>query len=153
MMVIKFIVLVSLGIALTTHAVFAQFGVPEIPDPTLGDIAMVRPDPRYGAVIVYNPIICQQIGLACGFFRAHEYGHVVLGHQYMHPAYYPAAREASADCWAARNATPQEIQAAVQLFLAGGSSPNWQVYGNPYQRAHRVRQCAIQAGRWQPSPF
>ncbi|HEY2990610.1 MAG TPA: hypothetical protein VGL11_23040, partial [Candidatus Binatia bacterium] len=45
--------------------------VPEIPNPNLPDIAMVQPHPQYGAVIIYNPLACQQLGLACGFFRAH----------------------------------------------------------------------------------
>jgi len=122
--------------------------VPEIPDPNLPDIAQVRPDPIYGAVIVYNPNTCAQIGLACGFFRAHEYGHVVLGHAHLHPAAFPAIREASADCWAAQNGNPIEIFAAYRLFLAGGSSKNWQVYGNPIDRARRLRFCALQAGKW-----
>ncbi len=122
--------------------------VPEIPDPQLNDIAMVQPHPQYDAVIIYNPIICQQIGAACGFFRAHEYGHVVLGHQFMHPGAYPAQREAQADHWAAANGNPQEILAAYYLFLNGGSSPNWQIYGHPQQRAARVRQFAINAGNW-----
>lgn len=122
--------------------------VPEIANPALNDIAMVQPHPQYGAVIVYNPIICRQIGPACGFFRAHEYGHVVNRHQFTHPGAYPAAKEAQADCWAAANAPPHEVLAAVNLFWAGGSSQNWMVYGNPQQRAMRVRGCAIQSGNW-----
>jgi len=126
----------------------ASAQVPEIPNPNLPDIAMVQPHPVYGAVIIYNPLACQQLGAACGFFRAHEYGHVMLRHQYLHPSAYPAAREAQADCWAAQNGNRYEILAAFQLFFAGGSSPNWQVYGNPAQRAQRVRSCAIQGGNW-----
>lgn len=126
----------------------AQVRVPEIADPSLPDIAMVRPDPTHGAVIIYNPVYCQQIGQACGFFRAHEYGHVALGHHLRHPAHYPAQREAEADCWAAHHAHPYEILAAYQLFMSGHSSHNWQIYGQPQQRAERVRQCALQAGRW-----
>jgi hypothetical protein len=122
--------------------------VPEIADPQLNDIAMVQPHPQYGAVIIYNPIICQQIGAACGFFRAHEYGHVALNHQFLHPGAYPAIREAQADQWAAINGIPQEILAAYYLFLNGGSSSNYQVYGHPQQRATRLRQYAIQAGNW-----
>ncbi|MEW6460563.1 MAG: hypothetical protein AB1459_05495 [Pseudomonadota bacterium] len=109
---------------------------------------MVQPHPIYGAVIIYNPYFCQQIGAACGFFRAHEYGHVTLGHQFMHPGAYPAQREAQADEWAAANAQPQEILAAYYLFLNGGSSQNWQVYGHPQQRAARLRGYAINYGRW-----
>ena len=127
---------------------FALAQVPEIPDPNLNDIAIVRSDPQYGAVIIYNPNICQQIGAACGFFRAHEYGHIVLGHQFLHPGAYPAQREAQADEWAAANGRPQEILAAYYLFSNGGSSTNWQVYGNPQQRAARLRQYAISYGTW-----
>ncbi|PKM31092.1 MAG: hypothetical protein CVV07_02720 [Gammaproteobacteria bacterium HGW-Gammaproteobacteria-11] len=126
----------------------ASAQVPEIPDPNLNDIAMVFPHPDHGAVIVYNPTICQQIGAACGFFRAHEYGHVVLGHTLLHPSAYPAVREAQADEWAAANGRPNEILAAYYLFLNGGSSENWQVYGHPQQRAERLRLFAIQYGTW-----
>ena len=122
--------------------------VQEIADPQLNDIAIVKPHPQYGAVIVYNPNLCQQIGLACGFFRAHEYGHIALNHQYLHPSAYPAVREAQADRWAAFNGKANEILAAYYLFLNGGSSANWQVYGNPQQRAARLRQFAIEAGNW-----
>jgi len=122
--------------------------VQEIADPELQDIAVVKPNSEYGTVIVYNPIICQKIGPACGFFKAHEHGHVALNHQYQHPSYYPAQREAQADCWAATNGIPEEIFAAYQLFMADGSSSNYQVYGNPQQRAQRVKHCAQQAGKW-----
>lgn len=141
----------SIKVIILLFSFFLSFqanAVPEIPNPQLNDIAMVQPHPVYGAVIFYNPIICQQIGPACGFFRAHEYGHVVHHHQLMPPGAYAAAREAEADCWAASNGIPQEILAAYYLFMNGGSSPDFQVYGSPQQRANRVRQCAIQAGRW-----
>lgn len=127
---------------------FQVKAIPEIPNPQLNDIAMIQYHPVYGAVIFYNPSICQQIGPACGFFRAHEYGHYVHHHQLMPPGAYAAVREAEADCWAASNGIPQEILAAYYLFMSGGSSPNVQVYGFPQQRAQRVRQCAIQAGKW-----
>lgn len=127
----------------------ASAQVPEIPDPQLQDIAMVRYDPNYNsAVIVYNPIICNQIGAACGFFRTHEYGHVVLGHAFMHPSSYPALKEAQADRWAAFNGNPHEILAAYYLFINGGSSKNIAIYGHPLQRAARLRNYAIQAGNW-----
>ncbi len=134
------------GLLLVGSYAYAQ--VPEIANSNLPDIAMVQPHPQYGAVIIYNPIICQQMGPACGFFRTHEYGHIVHNHQFMYPAVYPAAKEAQTDCWAASNGNPYEVLAAFQLFLAGGSSRNWQVYGNPQQRAARIRSCVIQAGNW-----
>lgn len=55
---------------LTSYAT-AQTATPEIPNPQFGDIAAVFPHPGSptGAVIVYNPIICRQIGAAaCEFF-------------------------------------------------------------------------------------
>ncbi|WP_227551258.1 hypothetical protein [Kangiella sp. HZ709] len=124
------------------------YAVEEVPDASLNDIAIVRAHPHHGAVIIYNPNVCRQIGLACGFFRAHEYAHIYLKHIYRHPAHYPAAREASADCWAATHGRPNEILAAYNLFRAGGSSPNWRVYGDPQTRAYRVRSCAINANKW-----
>ena len=140
------ITLALLIAALTSMPVAAQ--VPEIPDPNLPDIAMVQAHPLYGAIIIYTPITCRAIGPACGFFRAHEYGHIAMGHQLAHPASYPARREADADCWAAGRARPDEVLAAWQLFMSGRSSANWAVYGNPIQRAERVRFCAIEAGNW-----
>ncbi|WP_095128634.1 ImmA/IrrE family metallo-endopeptidase [Pseudomonas sp. Irchel s3h14] len=126
----------------------SAIAVPEIPDPSLNDIAMVKPDPFYGAVIIYNPSICQQIGPACGFFRAHEIGHVFSGHHLLPPYAYNSQVEFQADCWAASNGIPYEIFAAYQLFLSGGSSANWNIYGNPQQRAARLKYCAQMAGRW-----
>jgi len=140
--------LTSFLLSISFGSVNAIAQIPEIPDPQLPDIAIVQPHPVYGAQIIYNPITCQQIGMACGFFRIHEYGHVVHNHQLIHPAAYSAYKEAQADCWAAANASPYEVLAAVQLFHAGGSSSNWAVYGHPQQRAARVRDCAIQAGNW-----
>ncbi|MBD3611194.1 MAG: hypothetical protein HUJ13_02035, partial [Hydrogenovibrio crunogenus] len=72
---------------------FQANAVYEVPNPQLNDIAMIQYHPVYGAVIFYNPTICQQIGLACGFFRAHEYGHFVHHHQLMPPGVYAAAKE------------------------------------------------------------
>ncbi len=127
----------------------AQTPTPEIPNPQFGDIAAVFPNPQTptGAVIIYNPILCQQIGQACEFFRVHEHGHVSLGHQFQ-PGIHPMARERDADQFAAANAHPYAVFAAWQLFMAGGSSANWHTYGTPYQRAHRLCVFAQQAGNW-----
>jgi len=125
---------------------YSAYAVPEIPDPQLNDIAMVQNTPQ-GVVIIYNPILCQEIGAACGFFRAHEYGHIELNHGFT-PGLYPAIMEAQADYWAATNGIPEEILAAYYLFLFGGSSSYYQVYGTPQQRAARLRQFAIMAGTW-----
>jgi len=81
-------------------------------------------------------------------FRAHEYGHIVLGHLLVDSRQYAFQLEAQADCFAAQHAAPQETLAAWQLFMNGGSSGNWMVYGPPLQRAERVRECAMSAGIW-----
>ncbi|MFU1520392.1 hypothetical protein ACM25P_18185 [Vreelandella alkaliphila] len=64
--------IVLLALILTPLTSWAQ--VPEISDPNLNEIAIVQPHPQYGAVIIYNPIICQQIGAACGFFEPMNMG-------------------------------------------------------------------------------
>jgi len=128
----------------------AQTPTPEVPDPSFGDIAAVFPSNASptGAIIVYNPNICAQIGpFACEFFRVHEHGHVASGHVFQ-PGKHPAAREAEADLYAATYANPQAVFAAWQLFMAGGSSSNWHTYGTPYQRANRLCNYAAQAGNW-----
>ena len=138
-----------LFISLTVNAT-AQTATPEIPDQKFGDIAAVFPHAGSptGAVIVYNPIICQQIGAAaCDFFRVHEHGHVYLRHQFQ-PFVHPTERERDADRFAAANAYPQAVLAAWYLFRSGGSSSNWHTYGTPFQRAHRLCVFAKQAGNW-----
>ena len=63
--------------------------VPEIPDHSLQDIAMVSwltgylPNGSFydGPVILFNPSITNQVGpLLSSFFRAHEYGHIHHNH-------------------------------------------------------------------------
>lgn len=112
--------------------------VPEIADPQLPDIAMVTVLPDGRPVIIYNPITCQQIGPAlCGFYRAHEYCHISLGHAIRQM--WPEQRELEADCCAARNASQAEAVAAYQWFSAGGgSSP---IHGFGQQRAARIVAC------------
>jgi len=131
-----------------------QTPTPEIPDPTFNDIAAVFPDARTptGAVIIYNPNICNQIGAACGFFRVHEHCHVSLGHQFLGPRIHPVARERDADRCAAANAGSANVVAAYLLFRAGGSSSNWHTYGTPLQRARRLCLFAKQANNWAGPP-
>ncbi len=121
----------------------------EIPDPNLPYIAMVRADPYWTSAVIYNPDICQQIGDACGFFRLHAFAHDKLNHTLLaSPESYPASLESQADCWAARNGKPNEVHAAVQLFLEEDSSAKWKIHGDPVKRAETVSTCAIEAGNW-----
>ncbi len=122
---------------------------PEIPNPNFGDIAAVFADNRSptGAVIVYNPVICQRIGAACIFFKYHEHGHIALGH-HVNSFVTPMIRERDADNYAAQNAPPETIVVAWNLFNNGGSSSNWHTYGSPRDRAKRLCLFAKQAGNW-----
>lgn len=138
-----------ISLLLTSNAT-AQTATPEVSNPQFGDIAAVFPHAGSptGAVIVYNPNICRQIGAAaCEFFRVHEHGHVYLGHQFQ-PFAHPTGRERDADRFAATNAHPEAVYAAWLLFRNGGSSSNWHTYGTPLQRAHRLCVFAQQAGNW-----
>ncbi|MCZ6805257.1 MAG: hypothetical protein O7D86_15370 [Proteobacteria bacterium] len=138
------------GLLLSTScSVTRTRGFWEIPDSNLPQIAKVRLGGEWGYTVIYNPVICKQIGAACGFFRTHEYAHYWLDHPLaFSPTSYPASYEAEVDCWTARYGNPNEVFAAYQLFLEDGSNPNWSSYGDPNERAERIRTCAIQTGNW-----
>lgn len=127
----------------------AQTATREIADWRFPDIAAVFPDPNSptGAVIVYNPQICQAIGIACGFFKFHEHCHVYLKHQFQ-PFMHSMVRERDADRCAAYNAPPIQVFHAWKLFIHGGSSSNWHTYGTPLQRARRLCLFAREANNW-----
>ena len=121
----------------------------EIPDPDLKEIAMIRADPNWGTVVIYNPNTCNEIGEACMFFRRHAYAHEHLKHGLLgEPDDYPPSNEASADCWAARYGKPEEIQSVYALFLDANRNPDLRIHGVPVQRAERIKNCAIEAGKW-----
>lgn len=117
---------------------WALFGIPEIADPYLPDIAMVTVLPNGQPVIIYNPAQCQQAGpLLCGFYRVHEYCHIMLGHPVR--IIWPQQMELEADCCAAQNASFGEATAAYQWFISGGgTSPT---HGFGIQRANRIIAC------------
>ena len=113
--------------------------VPEIPNPNLRDIAIAT-HINGQVVIIYNPNYCVMLGsLVCNFFRAHEYGHVYLGHVLM--GTHPAQAEYEADCWAAKNAPPAQVRAAYFHFMKQGYMGNW-THGTGIQRANRIAACA-----------
>lgn len=121
------------------------FAVPEIADPNVNDIAITMM--RNGqVVIVYNPGYCQQLGfLICNFFRAHEYGHVNLGHPIL--GTHPQQAEYEADCWAAQNAPLNQVHAAYQHFVSNGFMGGW-AHGTGFQRAQRIAACAHNRPGW-----
>lgn len=118
---------------------FTLKAVPEYPNPNLPNIAITTHHNGH-VVIVYNPNYCNQLGpLVCNFFRAHEYGHVNLGHLIRRA--HPAQAEYEADCWAAKNAPVQQVRAAYYHFRNRGFMGSWS-HGTGLQRAQRVLTCA-----------
>lgn len=121
----------------------------EIPDPSLPEIAMIRVERGDLRTVVYNPVTCQEIGEACGFFRLHAYSHEILRHSILgEPDDYPPSQEAAADCYAAKYGKPNEVYAVVQLFLDENRNPDWRIHGNPIERAANIRNCAIKSENW-----
>lgn len=112
--------------------------VREVARLALGDVARATTDRRGRPVVAYNPAACARLGPEmCEFVRAHEYGHIALGHLYDGT---PGRRaEAEADCWAAKNASPAAVRAASNYFNRGyfGS----RTHGSGPQRARRVAGC------------
>lgn len=120
----------------------------EIPDPNFKYIAMVRRDPTWGYAVVYNPQLCEQIGNACAFFRAHEYAHWFHHDLYLHPDEYPGVEEDRADCWAAKYIKPEEAEATARLLLDNEAIRELPIFGDPVHRAELIRQCAEEGGTW-----
>src|SRR3989304_5871489 len=69
----------------------------EIPDPYFKYIAMVRAHPQWEYAVIYNPVMCEQIGDACAFFRAHEYSHGFRHDIFLRPDEYPQPLAVRAD--------------------------------------------------------
>lgn len=104
----------------------------------LPDVAMATTD-RFGRpTVLYNPAKCDLLGPEmCEFVRAHEYGHIALGHLY--DGTPDRIAEAEADCWAAKNASPAAVRAASRYFSNGMFGSN--IHGSGAQRARRVASC------------
>ena len=121
----------------------------EISDPDLDEIAMIRADPNWATVVIYNPVTCKQIGEACGFFRLHAFAHEKLRHGLLgEPDDYPRSQENAADCYAAKYGKPNETYAAYKLFLNKDKSSEWKIHGDPVQRAETVKNCAVETKNW-----
>ena len=132
---------------------YAQAIAPEIPDPSLPDIAMASIDQFGRPVIYYNPMIARQVGPAISeFFRMHEHGHHALNH--LRREYFDANQwnrswvrqsyEKEADCFAARNVHPQVAKAAIQFFIRmqGSTRPSW-YHPTGYERAAVIQSCVF----------
>ncbi len=119
----------------------------EIRDSGLPYIAKIRADRVASAVVIYNPVICGEIGDACGFFREHAHAHDILNHPLYDPEDYTPTQEDKADCYAARTSRPDEVIAAVKLMESEAAS-NYPITGDPKRRASLIRECAKKAGNW-----
>ena len=120
----------------------------ELADPNHEEIASIRLLPWNSYTVVYNPITCDLIGEACGFFRGHAYAHYMLNHTPLPPEFYPELSEKQADCYVAEYGAPDEIKAAVELLLDENRDPSLKIHGNPQIRAQNIIDCAKQAGNW-----
>jgi hypothetical protein len=135
----------AIAISSTQPTPAQAFGVPEIPAPWLDDIAVARMTTQ-GPVIYYNPALCKEVGAGvCSFFRAHEYGHIVLNHSGPFYTKYFGGRalaEAEADCFAAKNALRWQVKAAVAWFLTPDRI-DFEVgeHGTGRVRAKRLKEC------------
>jgi len=133
--VFRIVLLITAAISVSSRA---QWGIPEIANPQLPDIAMVTALPNGQPAIIYNPIKCQQLGpYLCGFYRIHEYCHIHLGHTIRQ--IWPQQKEFEADCCAARFASYEEAAAAYQWFSNGGGTTPTHGFGQ--QRANRILAC------------
>jgi hypothetical protein len=149
------IALAAFAYAALAPAQSARGQVREIANYQINDIAIATADP-YGYVIYYNPAVVQQVGpLVATFARAHEYGHIYLGHVARHmQAQDPYTRlmldqqaEIEADLYAARQLAdqPAVIQATVAFFTHSGNPGDHTHLPGP-QRALLIRQAVAQAG-------
>ena len=120
----------------------------ELRDPDLKEIAMIRADPHWGAVVIYNPNTCEEMGEACGFFRLQAYAHKHLNHLLLaEPKMYPISEVARADCWAAKYGKSNETRAAIALLENEDRNPDWIIHGNAKKRAENITACAEIAGK------
>ena len=119
--------------------------VPEVDAPALPDTAMAEMTAS-GPVIFYNPALYRAAGGAREFVRAHEYGHVLLGHlsdeEMLTTERGRARAEAEADCFAARAVSREATVAMARLVLGLPPEPRDRIYGTKPQRAKRILSCA-----------
>jgi hypothetical protein len=119
--------------------------VPEVDAPALPDTAMAEMTAS-GPVIFYNPTLFRAAGAAGDFVRAHEYGHVLLGHleneEMLGTDEGHARAEAEADCFAARAVSREATVAMARLVLGLPPEPRDRIYGTKPQRAKRILSCA-----------
>jgi hypothetical protein len=119
--------------------------VREVDSPGLPDTAMAEMTAD-GPVIRYNPVLYRAAGDARDFVRAHEWGHVLLGHltddHKLNTDAGRAEAEAEADCFAARNTSPDTVRAMARLVRSLPPESRDAIYGTKPARARRILACA-----------
>jgi Zn-dependent peptidase ImmA (M78 family) len=119
--------------------------VPELAAPNLSDTAMAEMTAD-GPVILYNPALYRAAGAAREFVRAHEYGHVLLGHlknvAMMRSDEGRAEAEAEADCFASCVASREAVLAMARLVRSLPPERRDRIYGTKQERARRILSCA-----------
>jgi hypothetical protein len=144
----KFILLFLISLCLScNYAPIAPMW--EIPDPYLNEVAMIRSDPNWGVVVIYNPDTCEEMGEACGFFRLQAFSHFHLNHSILaEPDDYPASLVKEADCWTAKYGKASEVQAMIKLLTDKNRNTAWKIHGNLEDRAETIKTCAAEAGKF-----
>lgn len=128
----------------SAHAYFQ-----ELTDVMLKEIAMVRADPNWSTVVIFNPELCEQVGEACGFIKMHEFAHVKLNHGLLaKKSMYTRLTRNEADCWAAGQSKPEEVKAVVDLFTDENRDKSLRLYGDLKERATNIKACAKKANNW-----
>jgi hypothetical protein len=137
----KFVVATALAFASAQRPAL----VPEVAAPGLGDTAMAEMTAS-GPVIFYDPALYRAAGAARDFVRAHEYGHVLLGHlqdrAMLETDDGHAQAEAEADCFAARAVSREATVAMARLVRSLPPEPRDRIYGTKPERARRILACA-----------
>jgi hypothetical protein len=130
------IVLSLLAIGFVTSAAAQQV----IMDPNAPGPGFAHPD----GTIAINPMICREMGRACGFVIAHERCHYMVG-----------GDEDAADRCAARTAAPDEVRAAIRMHRGRGGLGDGR-HSSDWARAANIESAAegrgFRGGGWRRHP-
>jgi hypothetical protein len=141
------------GILITLSACTTNYIQPTsiIKDPNHTEIASIRRHFHESYMVMYNPDTCKKIGDACSFFISHAYAHYRLNHSLLRPKYYPTLSENQADCYVAKYANQNVLNAVIDLLEDENRDPSLKIHGDALLRAENIRNCAIEAGNWTKS--
>lgn len=139
----------TIAVALTSACSPLTLHTHEISSPDARYLTEIRKFGRAEATtVIINSSWCEQVGRACDFFRTQAYSNLPLAHQILPPSFYTERQRARADCWAARNAPPATVAAAVDFLRTYSADSGIPIYGDPRSRAESIQDCAERAGNW-----